>query len=45
MNAFLGRHPWASFTFGVGVAGGSAGIAGGGVYAGYRIGEYMFNED
>lgn len=44
MNRWLGRHPWASFGVGVGVAGGGVGIVGASGYAGFQIGENIFGE-
>ena len=40
LNRWLGRHPWASFGFGVG-AGGGVGLAG---YGGYQFGTYLNGE-
>lgn len=40
MNRWLGRHPWASFGFGVGAAG-SVAAAG---YGGYQFGEFLNEE-
>jgi RHS repeat-associated protein len=44
MNNYLGRHPWAAFGFGIGVAGGGTGFVGGAGYLGYSVGDWLFDE-